>query len=368
MRRDFNIVEGLVLESSDPQQMGRLKVWCPAIDGALDGVNVENLPWAIYVSPMAGQTRNYPGGSQGMPTKGLVSYGFWAVPKVGAQVLIGFLYGDVNRRFYLGSYFSDHGNRSLPTGRNRPDLAKTPVSDTFDPMEPQTSNLNEQFGGKLDSSEARTRGAYERQVGQDKDIKDGTEGYQRGVVDPALDPQTYCLTTPGRHSLIFQDHPTNSRVRLKTAEGNQVIFDDVNERIYVSTAQGKTWFELDRDGHVHLYGAESVSVSAGGDLNLSASGNVSVAAGKNLNLNAGGYARMTACSDVSLSGSAVNITSGGGMNILASGTMLQTASAIHLNGPSAPEAPCATNPTIIPNHEPWTRPASKGKRGTNWKA
>lgn len=365
MRRHLNLVDGVVLATADPQQMGRIKVWCPGVDG--DNYDVETLPWVTYVSPLAGQTRNYPAGSSGKVTPGLHSYGFWAIPKVGAMVLVGFLYGDINRRFYLGSFFNDHGNRSLPTGRNRPDLAKAPVSDTFDPVEPQTRNLSAQFGGNFDASEARTRGAYERQVAQDKNVKDGTEGYQKGVLESELDPQTYCLTTPGRHVILFQDNPSNSRLRLKTAEGHQVILDDANERIYISTSHGRTWLELDRDGHVHLCGAASVSVGAGGDINLSANGSVNIAAGGSLNLSAGGSARVSACADLSLSGGTVSITSGGDFNVLASGALLQTASAIHLNGPGAAEAPCATAPSIVPEHEPWTRPTTKGKRGPHWR-
>lgn len=348
--------------------MGRLKVWCPAIDGDISRVNLQTLPWATYVSPLAGQTREYPAGSSGAKTGGLVSYGFWAVPKVGAKVVVGLLYGDANVRFYLGSFFGDHGNRSLPVGRNRPDMgAKVPVSDTFDPVQPQASNLSAQFSGKLDAPEARTRGAYERQVAQDKTIKDGAEGYQKSMVDGDLDPQTYCLTTPGRHSIIFQDHPTTARVRIKTAEGHQVILDDANERIYVSTAKGKTWVELDADGHVHVYGSSSVSVAAGKDINLTAGGSVNIAAGGNLNLSAGGSARISACADASVSGGTVNISSGGGMNFLAASELLQTASMIHLNGPAAKEAPCAQAPSIVPQHEPWSRPASATKRGPNWK-
>jgi hypothetical protein len=365
MRNQFNIVDGVVVDTSDPQQMGRVKVWCPAIDG--DAPNYDSLPWAIYTSQFAGQTSNFPGGSTAKQTPGFQSYGLWAVPKVGANVLVIMLYGDVNRRFYLGSFFGDHGNRSLPTGRNRPDISNVPVSDTLDPVEPQKTNLNVQFGGNLDAPEARTRGAYERQVAQDKDIKDGTEGYQKGVAETGLDPQTYCLTTPGRHTILFQDNPSNSRLRVKSADGHQIIFDDANERIYVSTCHGKTWIEMDRDGHIHMYGASSVSVGAGGDINLAANGNVNISAGGSLNLSAAGSARMTACGDLSLSGGTVNITSGGGFNILASGTLLQTASTIHLNGPEAPEAPCATAPSIVPEHEPWIRPATKGKRGPNWK-
>lgn len=366
INRSFNIIEGVVVETSDPQQMGRLKIWCPAIDG--QNYQTELLPWAQYVSPLAGQTLNYPAGASNSVTPGFMSYGFWAIPKKGAHVLVAILYGDVNRRFYIGSVFNDHGNRSLPTGRNRPDLgAHAPLSDTFDPVQPQTSNLAAQFDGKLEAPEAQTRGAYERQVAQDKTEKDGTEGYQKGVLESGLDPQTYCFTTPGRHSIIFQDNPANARLRLKTAQGHQVIFDDANERIYVSTAEGKTWIELDSDGHIHVYGSASISVSSGGDINFTAAKNINLSAGGDLNIGAGGHARISGCADVSLSGADVNITSGGGFNILAAGTLLQTASSININGVPAPEAPCPDAPSIVPNHEPWTRPATTGKRGKNWK-
>lgn len=363
------LIEGVVVDTADPQEMGRMKVWCPAIDG--EYTNPENLPWVRYVSPLAGQAHDFPAGGSGGKSTGPVSYGFWAVPKPGATVVIAFLYGDYNQRVYMGSMFRDHGNRSLPVGRNS--AAGAPTSDTFETIEPQTSNLNAQFQGKLTDSIARTRGAYERQAAQALDVKTDEEGYSKPVTDlpdaGVLDAQTYCITTPGRHTILMQDDPKFARLRIKTAEGHQVIFDDANERIYVSTSQGKTWVELDVDGHVHLYGAESISMSAGADMNIQALGNVNISAGKNVNINATGYARMSACQDISLSGDAeVNITSGAAFNILAAGNLMQTGSQIHLNGDTAKTAECATAPTIVPSHEPWTRPATSGTRGPNWKA
>ena len=366
-RSQYNLIDGIVIDTDDPQQMGRVRVWCPAIDG--DNYQVEVIPWATYVSPLAGQTQDFAAGSRGSPNEGLQSYGFWAIPKVGATVLIALMYGDVNSRCYLGSMFGNHGNRSLPVGRNRSDYGPAPVSDTFDPIEPQNNNLNDQFNGELNSPQARTRGAYERSVAQDKDIKDGTEGYQKSVKSSSsLDPQTYCLTTPGHHSIIFQDNPSNARLRIKSADGHQVIFDDANERIYVSTAGGNSWVEMDKDGHIHMYGAASVSVSAGADINFSAAGDFNVVAGGDINLGAAGHARISACDDLSLSGKTVNIDSGGVFNILAAGNLIATGANIHLNGPAAGKAPCADKPSITPNHEPWERPPTIGKRGPNWKA
>lgn len=361
------LIEGIVVDTTDPQEMGRMKVWCPAIDG--DSPNVETLPWVTYISPLAGQAHGYPAGNGGAST-GPVSYGFWAVPKCGAMVLIGFLYNDYNQRIYMGSFYRDHGNRSLPNGRNA--AGEAPQSDSYDVIEPMTSNLKAQFGD-LTSSIAKTRGAYERQVAQARDDKDDAEGYQTRVVPPGekeagdLDPQTYCITTPGRHSIIMHDNPHNARVRIKTAEGHQVILDDANERIYISTARGNTWVELDVDGHVHVYAGASISMSSGKDINLNAAGSINLTAGGNLNLGAGGYARMSACADLSLSGDAkINISTGGSLGLKAGGSLLQSASQIHLNGPSAPTADCASGPSIVPNHEPWSRPAGSN-RNKYWK-
>lgn len=364
-RSQFNLIEGYVKDTNDPQQMGRLKVWCPAVDG--DNYDIDDLPWASYVTPWAGQVEDYPAGSNGAKTGGLHSYGFWAIPKLGATVIVALLYGDVNRRYYIGSVFDTHGNRSLPVGRNRSDYGPAPVSDTFDPVEPQTNNLNDQFNGNLKAPQALTRGAYERSVAQDKDEKDGAEGYQKAMQGQGLDPQTYCISTPGRHSIIFQDNPAVGRVRFKTADGNQVILDDANERIYVSTAKGNSWFEMDKDGHVHVYGAASLSFTAGGDFNVTAAGDINFVAGGNVNIGAQGYARISACADASISGGVVNIESGGVLNFLAAGNLMATGSKIHLNGQKAASAPCASNPPITPNHEPWERPPTPGTRGKNWK-
>jgi len=267
--------EGVVVSTDDPQQEGRVQAWVPSVDGPEAPAD---LPWARPCFPLAGQTRDYPAGAEASEAPGLVSYGLWAVPKVGAIVAVDFMYDDPNNRVYVGCLFRTHGNRSLPVGRNRPDLGTdVPLTDTLDPVAPQAANLAAQFGGRASAPEARTRGAYERQVAQDRTDKDGTEGYQRAQKAPGLDPQTYCLTTPGRHAVILQDAPETARVRIKTASGAQVILDDANERIYVSTARGNTWLELDQDGHVHLYGAASVSVAAGGDFNVSAAGSISLA-------------------------------------------------------------------------------------------
>ena len=280
------ITDGIVKDTEDPQQNGRLKIWCPSLDG--ENVDIDFLPWAEYATPFGGVTNDFQTGRNKTKSSGPKSYGFWALPKIGAQVLVFLLNGDPNRRFYFASYFGLHRNRSLPAGRNKSENnADGPFTDTYEPLQPAYDNFRIAFQGKTTSPQARSRGGFERQVAQDRTNKDGSDGYATSPVDENyLDPQTYCFTTPGNHMIILDDSADNCRIRMKTCEGNQIIIDDSNERIYVSTSKGKTWIELDEDGHVHIFGSQSVSMRAGKDVNIFADNNINLEAGNSVNVKA----------------------------------------------------------------------------------
>lgn len=323
--------------------------------------------------------------------------------------------GDPTARFYFACTLRLHRNRSLPAGRNTdPNGKKGPFGDAGDgngnlnKVQPAYNNLRAQFQNNVDASQAQTRGAFERTVAEPGD-KTGNDGYAPSPVPGQnyRDPQTYALTTPGRHAIILQDFAKQARVRVKTAEGHQIILDDANERIYVSTALGKSWIELDQDGHVHVYGAESISVRAGEDLNLYADRDINLEAGRgihaktlkgdvrvssaaNLHLSSVGNSVLTACGkfDISAENSLklttaqrldvfadndLAITTSKNLNVLAGNNARHKAKRIDLNGPApkeAEKASCAEpaqEPPVVPGHEPWTRPATKGKRGPNWR-
>lgn len=410
-------MEGIVVATDDPDQMGRVRIWIPALDG--ESYSIDDLPWAEYASPFFGFTVAYPAGGVPEKNESHAAYGFWAIPKIGATVLVFCLNANPQNRFYFASTIRLHRNRSLPAGRNEDFNGKPgPFGDAGDgngnlnAIEPAYTNLREQFQNKIDSSQAKTRGFYERQVAQAKNEKDGKEGYAKNPKDDSyLDPQTVCLVTPGRHAIIFQDDPKFSRLRLKTAEGHQVIFDDANERIYLSTAKGKSWVELDQDGHIHVFGSESISIRSGKDINFFADNDFNIEVGKNMNikvndgdmkikvqksyhLKANENILQSACGMfTTISEKDMYITTDGNFEINSSKSTALTSSTgidiksgvnikatsgnkIYLNSGSgeartaekAPECPQdAKEPTVVPGHEPWTRPKSKKKRGPNWK-
>ncbi|MEM2159676.1 MAG: hypothetical protein QXN55_01825 [Candidatus Nitrosotenuis sp.] len=381
------IMEGFVMANDDPSQMGRCKIWCPSLDG--ENYNIVTLPWAEYASPLAGVTNDFPAGREATPNKGWASYGFWAIPKIGAQVLLFLLNGNPARRFYFASFFDLHRNRSIPTGRNKNDQNKPgPWTDIYEPLQPAFDNLRAQFQNQVESTQCITRGGFELQAAQAQTIKDGTDGYTPSAADPQKikDPQTYCFVTPGHHALIMTDDKAHCRVRFKTTAGAQVILDDTNERIYVSTAKGNTWVELDEDGHVHIYGSASISVRAEQNINLTADQNISieaggtvdiksggvmrVSAGRSFNLSSGGSVLATACEKMGLTGNSGFLALGSEMHLTGVGGVFVTGPSIDLNGPAASSPPCpekAVSPLIIPEHEPWQRPASEMTRNPNWR-
>jgi len=378
-----HIMNGIVKATDDPNQDGRCRIWVPAIDG--ERYAVDALPWAEYASPFGGVTTDFKAGRDLKQTSGPRAYGFWAIPKIGAEVLVFCLNGDPSARYYFASHIGMHRNRGLPTGRND-DITKGRLSDTGNPIQPATNNLKQQFGD-LSAPQAKTRGAFERQAAQNKTTKDGKEGYYPNAVDGSiLDPQEYCFVTPGGNAFIMQDDPENCRMRFVTTEGNQIIFDDANERIYVSTARGGTWLELDEDGPVHVFANESVSIGAGKDINLAAKRDVRIAAGRDIDMSANGSVRVqakgalhvkssggsvyvSACSNLSLRSDAVTSVDGQTLLNLCGPTIINKVN----SGSRTPYdhadscADDAQTPTITPSHEPWNRPASAIKRNKNWR-
>lgn len=199
------------------------------------------------------------------------------------------------------------------------------------------------------------------------------------------DSQTYSWTTPGFHSISMDDRSWNSRMRFRTTSGNQVILDDTNERIYVSTAQGKTWVELDRVGNVDIYAERNVSVRAGGDINYTTDQTFRVKAKQGIHMHTDGEYRATAGGAMHVhSGSTLTLSSSQGVDVKAggdtriqadgglfgdsgsdttfnaSGSFLATGSEVHLNGPPAATLNLQTAneafwTSRVPEHEPWAR-------------
>jgi hypothetical protein len=316
---------GVVVDTDDPLQMGRLRIFCPALND--NPKKLLHLPWAAYCSPFGGVVNNacFTRGSDpgNATTKGAVSYGFWAIPEQGAHVLVGCIDGDPRRRYWIGCFPSHQETHTLFNGRFKwtggdgtPD---GPLSSSNDPIQPLYDNLTESFGDRT-SPEWRTRGADYQPTAVDQNVGENPSSTKTTYLDEqyeqisAAEPDDWVkeavgahgydwtafkglgafksskmsgFSTPGGHSITMDDRPFNGRIKIRTAAGNMVLMDDTNERIYITTSKGNNWMEMDVNGNIDYYCKGRFSVHAENDINFSTDASFRVKAKKGIFMYAG---------------------------------------------------------------------------------
>jgi hypothetical protein len=391
-----SVTVGTVVDTNDPQQMGRVRVVCTRWGDSFD-FPVDSVPWALYASPFGGRTQVGTRGNGIQESKGSVAYGMWAIPKVGAQVVVMCVDSDPNQRVYLGCIYDQFTPHTLPHGRfmydDHPLLDNTvtpsgPYTSAEQPIEPLNTNLKQAFGNKSHPNfEWQNRGAdytasaldvanlntTQSSVPDDKDvIKDGwtsRQGYQTNRQDPNapttltprnLDSMVYSLTSPGFHSISMDDRIENCRMRFRTTSGHQIILDDTNERIYISTAKGENWIELDQSGNIDIFTNSKLNVRAKQGINFTSDEDIRFHAKKQIHLYAGDNIHVQAENQFHVkTGNTLHLTSGSRMNFLSSEKILQTGTEIHFNGPAADPAEKAKWTHRVPDHEPFARVMTK---------
>lgn len=305
-RDTFNIQHsltiGYVVDTDDPLQQGRLRIFCPALND--NPKKLLHIPWAVYVSPFAGSInqREYVRGTQPGKEKsrGAIHYGFWGIPEIGAHAVVGCINGDIRRRFYIGCIPNHQDVHTIGHGRFKHDSNEVdgPLTSAREPIEPTYSNMGEAFSNDRSSSEWKTRGAdyqvsaiFETPVsGKESYVDDDLEQISQSENDEwvrkvlgehgydwtpyknlgaFLSSRVYGMTTPGFHSITLDDRAFNSRIRIRTTGGHQLILDDTNERIYLSTMTGNSWFEMDKSGNIDMYSKRRLSFYAEDDINFS---------------------------------------------------------------------------------------------------
>lgn len=466
---------GEVVDTNDPQQMGRIRAACSYLGDHEDTI-IEDIPWATPISPLAGITDTPARGRGTAQSYGPVAYGMFNTPKVGAYVLLACIEGDPRFRVYLGGMHEQFLLHTLPHGRytyqkNRKLQGEPegPLTSTENFLQPLYDSLTMAFTKKQEQQvtnpnfkppttrrnyEYKTRGADHSVAGidnkfintddvffstwpddkelslkeRDGNVIESTQGYHRSRVQRGLessatkfayDPQVYSWTTPGFHSVSMDDSADNCRIRVRSTHGHQIIMDDTNERIYISTSQGKTWIEMDEKGNIDIYGERNISVHAEKDINFTAGDTFRVKAKNGIHMisedeirihakgqgqtNSEGNAELGSLhikSDTDIKVYANNeifvesvlsqhfnsftdirmyaeddfqaisntgtlfLSSDLDLNIKAGGNILNTATQIHFNGPSAAYPADLAKPSEykeawwtnrIPEHEPWAR-------------
>lgn len=407
------IAIGTVVDTNDPMQWGRIRIVVTGWGDSWEH-NVADMPWAMYVSPFGGQTSVGTRGAGIKQTEGGIAYGMWAIPAVGAHVVVMSLDEGHQQRLYMGCIFDPYITHTLPHGRwmyeDHPELKDKPKSKPYGPfssrerpIQPLSDNLRQSFGDADGSYEWRTRAAdymvsrldvsqlnnSVSKVQDDKgtDSGDGwvsTQGYQASRINPSIstgttdknyDSHVYSITSPGFHSMSMDDRMENCRMRFRTMSGHQILLDDTNERIYISTAKGNNWVEMDQAGNIDVFTTNTVSIRAAQDINLTADKSIRMHAGEGIHMHSNTEIRMNAKTDTHIktqenikmeAGKNINIKSGADLKLYSSGnTNVKSGGKIHLNGSAktADSADAAFFTNRVPAHEPWARTKTKEDTG-----
>lgn len=312
---------GVVVDTDDPLEQGRMRVFCPAWGDSVK--KLHHLPWALYISPFGGTinsssfTRgNDPGNAT---SNGAISYGFWGIPEQGSLALVATVDGDIRKRVWMGSTPNHQESNTINSGRWKADGQnfEGPFTSGDSPIQPIYDNMSEAFQGMKDSAEWKTR-AFSYQTSAifnsppnqskstyvDDDLGDFQDSERDEWVKPILgehgydwsglksvgshkNSRVFGMTTPGFHNFTMDDRPFNNRIGFRSSTGHVVLLDDTNERIYVATNKGKNYVEMDSSGNIDVYSERRISVHSEKDMNFSSDETIRFKANKGMHFYSG---------------------------------------------------------------------------------
>jgi len=398
---------GIVKNNTDTTRTGKLLVYNEFLSGP-----DENEPsgWTpvSYVTPFYGSTQpSAPESTEGAFVQNRHSYGMWFTPPdVGTRVLFVFANGDPTIGYYLGSVVNEDAHHMMPAigassqvineerdsspyfanserlpvvefNDNNSGLTQAPQF--FASPKPvhqvqafvllQQGLLNDPLRGTIGSNSYRespstvfgisTPGRPIYQGGYSSDTLQ-TRLNQDANNPGSVPPESMRVVgREGGHSVVLDDGDIDGNdqlVRIRTAKGHQIIMSDSGDTLYISHANGQSWWELGAEGTVDVYAANSVNIRSG-DINLHADRNVNIN-GQAVNINSGTTLNMEA-KQVQLTGNDsmllysnkfVGVKSDGSISLESekAGTweggsgMTLSAGCIDLNGGRAPSVPKTT--------------------------
>ena len=302
---------GVVATSVDPLLMGRLGVNIPALTTTTQPA-ASQIIWCRYLSPFYGSKPLSAVSNNDLSSykENQTSYGFWAVPPdVGTEVLVIFAKGENNENsaFWIGCVQQPKVNQQVPglgsttrTERNARELARTGQTNYGTDFLP-VGDLNRNFskGGRTLSNANKwdlpVNDILADQLLEQGLIQDDIRGTTSSSAARETPSQVFGINTPGPirsdsrklniglegstvrpdrdlgHSFVMDDGDVNGNnqlTRLRTASGHQLLMHDSKGVVYLANGSGKTFIEMDSEGHISIYSNKGISIRSAGDFNL----------------------------------------------------------------------------------------------------
>ncbi|BAY49989.1 Rhs element Vgr protein (plasmid) [Scytonema sp. HK-05] len=243
LRPAQTFLTGIVTDNHDKQNMGRVKVKFPTLSNEKDSSN-----WARVVGLGAGQNR-----------------GFYCLPEIGDEVLVGFEHGNITRPYIIGAVW------------NGPDTPPEAVKDTI-------------HNGKVRLRTIKTRRGHTIEF-VEEDLGSGTEDKNCAGV---------YIRTFGRHHVSMKDSPSAKGVTIQTSGGHQINLNDTPQKsIEIRTSRGQ---HLTFDDE-----AMTVTLQAGGIINIQAAAEVSINAEGTVAINAEAAVAITAAFEMNLKAASITM-------------------------------------------------------------
>lgn len=398
---------GTVKNNVDPMRTGRVQVFIQELGGNPD----DQSSWRTvqYASPFMGVTP--PPSINGQADKRAAgqtfsgnphSYGFWmAPPDLEVNVLCIFVNGDPFKGYWFAC-LPDWPNTHMVPGIGYSDKLAKPTVEYNGDNDPAAAIVDFWAKQKTEhtiiADQMRSQGI----------IDDSCRGPISSSMYRESPSYVYGFSTPGRklseqwvncqgtqqpfdkkskgrrggHSLVMDDGDAdgnNELMRLRTAQGHQIMMNDSCGFIHVINSTGTAWFELDYAGNINFYSEGDFNVKAKGmikldgekGVNISSKSNISIYAMQGVKISsiaavdlyAVGYVKVTSGSEVHLSGTKMHIT-GTVCTAILGGTHLDLfGKCLSLNSAKVTPASTASLGSAaqgMPSHEPW-----RGHRSCN---
>lgn len=341
---------GIVKNNLDPTRSGRLQVYIPDLGGPEE--DPKTWRTVSYASPFTGYTSQKAAKPSELNRFDIVhhTYGMWMVPPdVGVQIIVIFIAGDPLRGYWIACANPHLSHTMIPA------LGGTTYVDpnTLGPGEKKllqdgaampVAEFNEYISGEWKSSSFyrnnkpvhrvqydilvsqgldrdRTRGVISsssqrespsyvfgistpgRPADDPAEDKNFLDNLKAGKLDPKYD---FVQTRKGGHTFVMDDGALTGEdqlIRLRTAQGHQILMHDTNKTIYIGHATGKSWVEMTKDGAINVYSSSGLNFRSEGTINLRGD--------KNLNIDITGTIKIKAGESIRIEGSQFECLSGG---------------------------------------------------------
>ena len=330
----FGVYTAKIMNNVDALKLNRVQLWVPAFGSA----EVDKDSWLIARPAMhfGGVTPNMGAQSDNFENVQKAYGNFSPVPDVGSSVVISFLDGNTSQAVILGSLHQDNLIHSLPgigNGKYKDEngnMVEGPVTE---------HNHN----NTKDNTEVRVK----HRVLDDAVRKQGLEtdpyrGFSSSTSQRESPSRVYGTLTRAQQQFVMDDGDAdgnNRLIRLRTRNGAQILLSDSCGFVYMISRDGQSWMELGNDGAVNVFGAKSISMHSGVDVNIVAQGSVNIE-GNDVNIKSrSADIRMEAQQDLhAISHGDMFHYSEKNANLLVKGNYKETAQKIDMNGPKADEA------------------------------